>query len=180
MHFPLPPPHSSTFLCPRNPHAVSWTGMSERSSSLLSRFTGWQWLLVRHRSAQRGHSYNTAAECREMLSPFIVKGSVLVGVKASVYHPQRRNTPVLVWAECAALSSPSLPRMWQRPAAFCLLGLWEHSRTGHLGIMYYLESTLTKITDWTGALWYVCPTSRVQVLYLPSFPDLYLSLRSDF
>lgn len=45
MHFSLPPPHSSTSLCPRNPHPVFWTGMSERRSSLLSWFIGLQCLL---------------------------------------------------------------------------------------------------------------------------------------
>lgn len=179
MHFSLLPPHSNTSLCPRNPHPVCWTGVSERSSAVLSRFIGWQCLLIRHRNDrgfqtspspfQRGHSYNAAAQCREMLSPFTVKGSELGWVKASVYHPQR-----LPWAAQASLGCDRdqvHSACWE---------LWEHSRTGHLGIMYYLESTLTKITDWTGALWYVCPTSIAKELYLLSFPDLYQSLRSDF
>lgn len=176
MHFSLPPP---PVLLSASGILTQFFGRGWVRGALLSHFTGWQCLLIRHRSAQssqtgsspsqRGHSCNAAAKCRELLSPLTVKGSMLGWVKASVYHPQRLMKH--------RVHCPEPPSMGQ---SSCLLGAAEHSSTGHLGVKYYWESTLTKITAWTGALWSVCPTSIAKELHLLSFPDLYQSLRSDF
>lgn len=152
--------------------------------ALLSHLSGWQCLLIRHRSAQssqtcsspfqRGPSCNAAAKCRELLSPLIAKGSGLGWVKTSVHLPQRLKKHRVHCPE-----QPEPPSMGQTSCTL-LAGSYKHSRTGHLGVQHYWESTLTKITAWAGALWYVCPTSIAKELHLPPFPDLYQSLKSDF
>lgn len=173
MHLSLPPPHSSTSLCPRNPHPalLSCHGASQWGTEMPKAFRP---VLPLSREVTAIMLQQNAGNC-----------SILSRLRGHCWGEWRHQfiTPKGWWkTECAAPSSPSLPRTWQRPAALCLLGAMraQEDRTGHLGIMYYLESTLTKITDWTGALWYVCPTSIAKELHLPSFPDLYQSLRVIF
>lgn len=170
MHLSLPPPHSSTSLCPRNPHParLSCHGASQWGTEMLKAFSP---VLPLSREVTAIMLQQNAGNCSILSLRGHCRGEWRHHFITPKADEKQRALPRAARASLGRDRDQLHSACWE---------LWEHRRTGHLGIMFYLESTLTKITDWTGALWYVCPTSIAKELHLPSFPDLYQSLRVIF